>query len=224
MKHYFLIFSFFPLFMLSQSGKAQVVQSDEHMSQGTNPALIVEIDVQNSKLVEKAWKNFMKEYGGKTKKSKGSEWLTTGADIVGINGVNPMKIYAKTSAGSDNNVEHTVWFDLGDSYLESDQKKKYSEAEKMLESFALKCKIENTKLELSAAEKKLRTLENDLKRLKRQNDGYHKEIEQAEKRIEQAKENIAKNEEQQAEAAEIITLQKELLEEIKQRLKDFKHN
>jgi peptidoglycan hydrolase CwlO-like protein len=224
MKHYFLLFSLLSFLLLPQSGQSQVYQSDENMSQGTNPALVVEIEVQNSKLVEKVWKDFMKSYGGKTKKAKRGEWLTTGADIVGVNGVNPMNIYAKTSSGSDGHVQHTVWFDRGDSYLESDQKREYDEAEKMLLTFAQECKIENTNQELSAAEKKLRSLENDAGRLKRQNNSYQKEIEQAEKRIEQAKENIAKNEEQQIDAADRITLQKELLEEIKQRLKDLKNN
>jgi hypothetical protein len=212
------------LFLLPQSGKSQVFQSDEHMSQGTNPALVVEIDVQDSKLVEKVWKNFMKDYGGKTKKAKRGEWLTTGADIVGVNGVTPMNIYAKTESGADGNITHTVWFDLGDSYLESNRKEAYSEAEKMLLIFAQECKIENTDQELNDADKKLRSLENDLNRLQRQNSGYNKEIEQAEKRIEQAKENITKNEEQQTDTAEKINLQKELLDEIKQRLNDLKKN
>ncbi|TAK39769.1 MAG: hypothetical protein EPO28_10535 [Saprospiraceae bacterium] len=224
MKHYFLLFSLLSFLLLPQSGQSQVYQSDENMSQGTNPALVVEIEVPDSKLVENVWKDFMKSYGGKTKKSKNGEWLTTGADIVGVNGVAPMSIYAKTSSGSDGNVQHTVWFDRGDSYLESDQKKEYEEAEKMLLAFAQECKIENTSRELSAAEKKLRSLENDASRLIRQNEGYHKDIEQAEKRIEQAKEDIAKNEEQQADTAEKVSLQKELLEEIKQRLKDLKKN
>ena len=224
MKQIVSLLTFLLLSLIPQFVEGQIIVSDEHMSQGTNPALIVEIDVQNSKLVEKTWKDFMKSYGGKTKKSKGGEWLTTGADIIGINGVDPMNIYAKTKPGSDGNVEHSVWFDLGDSYLEEDQKNEFDEAEKMLMTFALQCRIKSTGLELSAAEKKLRSLQNDVDRLTRQNKGYHNDIEQAEKRIEQAKENIAKNEEQQADAADKVVLQNELLEEIKQRLKDLKNN
>jgi hypothetical protein len=202
---------------------AQVYEGDEPMSVGTNNSLTVLVEVSDTKITEEVWKSFMKDYGGKTKKNKGNEWLTTDAEIVAINGVNAMQIYARCKQGADGNVEHTVWFRVGeDDYLASNRKEQYAEAEKMLLKFAHEVKTEKTKRELEDAEKKLKSLNNDFDKLKRQNDGYHKDIEEAEKKIQMAKDNIVKNEEQQSDATQKIDLQTQLIEEIKRRLSELK--
>lgn len=205
--------------------RSQVFESDEAMVNGTQSAFIVTLETNDAKLAEKVWKNFMKDYGGKTKGVKGGkEDLTSGAEIVGINGVNPINVYSRTAASVEGNVEMIVWFDLGDEYLASNRRTQYEEAEKMLLKYALECKKEQTQNELDDAEKKLKALENDMDKLKRQNNSYHKDIEDAEKKIEQAKENIVKNDEQQVDTHQKIDLQKELLEEIKRRLSDLRKN
>ncbi len=222
----------FPLVILlmalaSNHVSAQLGMSDEEMSQGIQPAFIVEVEVDDSKLVENVWKSFMKDYGGRVKRVKGGsgEQVTTGASIAAIAAGKPLEIHSKTGKSQGGIVEHKVWFKVGEDFVDKyADKDAYEEAVKILEKFALECRIENTNRELSKAEKKLRQLESDLDRLKRQNDSYHRDIENYEKRIEQAKENIARNEELQSEAAENIKLQKEILEEIQQRLKDLRNN
>ena len=92
----------------------------------------------------------------------------------------------------------------------------------MLLKFAHEVKMEGTKQELGEAEKKLKSFENEMDKLKNKNNGYHKEIADAEKKIEMAKENIVKNEEQQADSTQKIDLQTQLVEEIKRRLSDLK--
>jgi hypothetical protein len=193
------------------------------MVAGTHNALTVEVEVSDAKLVMEVWKDFMKDYDGKTKKAKGGdEMLTTEAEIVGINGVNPLQIYARCADSPAGGVEHTVWFNLGDEYLSSNRQQQYAEAEKLLLKFAHEVKKEKTRRELDEAEKKLKDLTNDLDKLKRQNKGYHDDIAEAEKKIQQAKENIVKNEEQQTDTSEKIELQKQLTEEIKRRLDELK--
>ncbi len=203
---------------------ARVFESDESMSQGIQNAIVVELISKDGKLVENVWKDFMKDFGGKTKKSKGgkNEFTTTGAEMVAINGVKPLTIYSKTSDGAGGNMEMMVWFDMGDEYLESVHKSQFVEAESMLQKFAHEVKIESTKEELKEAEKKLRNIEGDLKQLERQNEGYHKDIENYEKKIIQAKEDIVTNEVQQEDTAQKIDLQKMLIEEIDRRLGDLK--
>ncbi len=202
---------------------SKVYQSEEKMVMGTNNALIVVLEVTSEKLVDKVWKDFLKDYGGKTKGAKGGkEDVTTGASIVGIGGVNPLTIYSRTSKNMDGYVELLTWFDLGDEYLSSNRRQNYEEAERMLLKFAHEVKTEGTKQELEDAEKKLKSFESEMSKLQRQNNGYHKEIADAEKKIETAKENIVKNEEQQADSTQKIDLQKQLVEEIKRRLSDLK--
>lgn len=201
----------------------KVYESEENMVNGPQNALIVTLEVTNEKLVEKTWKNFMKDYGGKTKGAKGGkEDMTTGAAIVGIGGVNSLVIYSRTAVNMDGYVELVTWFDMGGEYLDGSRKQQYQEAEEMLLKFAHEVKMEGTKQELEDAEKKLKTFENEMDKLKRQNNGYHKDIADAEKKIEMAKENIVKNEEQQADTTQKIDLQSQLLEEINRRLSELK--
>lgn len=211
----------------SEQSMAQITMSDEEMSQGMQPAFIVEVEVDDSKLVENVWKDMMKDYGGRMKRVKGGsgEQITTGADIAAINAGQPFEIYSKTEKSKGSTVQHKVWFKVADDFVDKyDNKDAYDEAVKVLEKFALDCKIAQTNGQLDDAEKKLRSLENDLDKLKRQNDGYHRDIENYEKKIEQAKDNIEKNEKQQVEVGDNIKLQKEILEEIQQRLKDLRNN
>ncbi|GIV30704.1 MAG: hypothetical protein KatS3mg029_0055 [Saprospiraceae bacterium] len=213
--------------IFARQTEAQITMADEEMSQGMQPAFIIEVDVDDSRLVGKVWDKFMDDYGGRTKRVKGGsgEQLTTGANIAAINAGKPMEIYSRTEKSEGGITIHKVWIKVGDVFIDKhNSPDAYKEAVKVLEQFALECKIAKTNEELADAEKKLRELENDLERLKRQNDGYHRDIENYEKRIEQAKENIKKNEEQQVEMAKNIELQKQILEEIRQRLKDLRNN
>lgn len=206
---------------------AQVSTNDEPMSQGIQPAYLVEIEVGNSRLVENEWKDFMDSYGGKTKSVKGnrSEKITTSADIVSVSAGKPLEVYAQTEKSQGNTTLHKVWFSIDGNYLDrntnSDANK---EAVKILEKFALQCKVTDTEQELKQAEKKLRQVESDLDKLKKQNVGYHRDIENYEKKIEKAKDDIKKNEQQQLDTAELIKLQNEMLKEIGQRLKDLRNS
>lgn len=209
----------------AQPSKSRVYESEESMADGTNNALIVELEVTSEKLVERVWKDYMKDYGGKTKGAKGGkEDLTTGAEIVGIGGVAPLNVYSRTTVNVDGYVELLTWFDLGEEYLASDRRSQYQEAENLLLKFAHEVKVEGTKNELEDASRKLKSFENEMDKLKRQNNGYRKDIEEAEKRIATAKENIIKNEEQQADSTQKVDLQKQLVEEINRRLEGLKKN
>lgn len=203
----------------------KVSESEESMSLGTHPSLTVTLDFADAKLADKVWKDFMSDYEGKTKKMKGGdENLTAEAEIVGINGVNPLEIYSRSQVVEEGgNVEFTVWFKMGgDEWLSSNRRSQYDEAEKILKKFAFAAKKEHTRLELEDAEKKLKSLDNEMSKLKRQNENYHQAIVEAEKKIELAKENIVKNEEQQGDTTQKIDLQKQLVEEIKRRLAEMK--
>ncbi len=227
MKNYLTLTIALLMSIFARQAEAQITMADEEMSQGIQPAFIVEVDVDDSRLVSKVWDKFMDDYGGRTKRVKGGggEQLTTGANIAAINAGKPMEIYARTEKNKGGPTIHKVWIKVGDTFIDKYKNPEaYKEAVKVLQQFILECKIAKTNEELADAEKKLRQLENDLDRLKRQNDGYHRDIENYEKKIEQAKENIKKNEEQQVEMAKNIELQKQILEEIRQRLKDLRNN
>ncbi len=228
----FSLFAFYPVFsqelemdtLVALQSRSRIIETTESMVNGTQSALMVVLEITDKKLADKVWKNFMKDYRGKTKRVKGGKENLTVVDIVGINGVSPINVYSRSETGMDGYVEMIVWFDLGDEFLSYNRRAQYEEAEKMLLKYALECKVENTSNELKDAEKKLKSLENEMDKLTRLNMNYHRDIEDAERKIEEAKQNIVKNEELQGDTTQKIELQKELVEEINRRLSGLRGN
>ncbi|MCB0679735.1 MAG: hypothetical protein KDC32_02055, partial [Saprospiraceae bacterium] len=52
--------------------QGQITESTRSMNMGSQNALILEIPNADDKLVEKWWKQYMKDYDAKTKRVKGS--------------------------------------------------------------------------------------------------------------------------------------------------------
>jgi len=199
---------------------AQVSEEEKAMSQGINNALVVNIPNTTTKIAERVWKNYAKQFSGKTKRNrKSEEWTTKGGKIEGIANED-LTVYAQIQSNNED-VELSMWVPMNDGYLSSEYKEEYEEATKMLDEFALEVRIETVKESLKTAERILEKSEKDLSKLKKDNDGYHKDIEDAEKRIENSEESLVTNEEDQKiavqnvrDAEDFFALEKDKLEEI----------
>lgn len=219
---YFL--SFILIFFLGKGGvQAQVQEDMRSMSQGTEPALVITIPGMDEKIVTDVWKEYIKDfYKGKTKwLRKEKEWMTDDVSIVAVGGSNTVDLYAVANqAGND--VEFSVWFDLGGAFLSSrSHPDRFEEAEKMMMRFGKEVSKASVALELDNQAKELKKLEAELKKLESANERYHKEIEKAKEIIKKAESDIIQNEQDQKAAAANIEKQKEVVEAVKKRLKDF---
>ena len=201
---------------------AQVSEEEKAMSQGIHNAVVVNIPTTTTKIAERVWKSYAKQFKGKTKKNKkAEEWKTTDGKIAGIGGSDPLTIYAQVQSNNED-VEVSLWVPMNEGYLtSSDYPDAYAEAEKMLNEYALEVRIETVKEELNGEEKTLGKLEKDLKKLKKDNEGYHKDIKNAEKDIENSEEGLVQNAEDQQVALknvriaeDFFEIQKDSLEEI----------
>ena len=192
------------------------------MSMGNHTALVLDIPDSESKFVDKLWKKYLSQEGTKvTKNRKSNEWISEPLQLRGVRNLGTVVLYAK-SEEIGNGVEHMVWFEIGDTYLNSrTHGSDYLEGEKFLMEFGLFVTREMIRLEMEAEEKALKELENKMNRLARQNDGYHREIKVARERIEQAENNIVENEQEQATTSTEIEDQKRRLEAIKQRMREI---
>ncbi len=202
---------------------AQISEEDRSMSQGVKNGFVLEIPNTNTKVVEKVWKKYVKQYSGKTKKDrKSDEWFTDNAiarDIAG--GLNAMDIYASIEDSGDG-VRFTTWYDLGGAYLNSyEHGEQVDEAQKMLMVFAIEVAKEMTRIELEQEEKRLKDLDNTLKKLVRAKEGYEKEIEAAKERIAKAEANIETNIKDQENTHDQIEAQKEVIKEVEEKLSDL---
>ena len=71
MKKQTLLFFLFSIFTITFS-VAQITESEQSMSQGVKNAFVLEIPNTTSKIVEKTWKKFSKDFKGKPKKDRSS--------------------------------------------------------------------------------------------------------------------------------------------------------
>lgn len=202
---------------------AQVREQTRSMSLGTEPALVMKIPNTNENVVGDVWQNYIKDaYRGKTKwDRKTKEWFTDDVSITAIGGSNTVDLYAAIDQ-SGQDVEFVLWCDLGGAFLSSSSHRdRYAEAEKMLAQFSMEVAKAGVQFELDDQEKELKRLEGELKKLQNANDRYHKEIEKAEEAIKKAREEIAKNEKEQEAALQNIEKQKQVVENVKKKLKKF---
>lgn len=177
---------------------AQVSEEEKAMSQGIHNAVVVNIPTTTTKVAERVWKSYAKQFKGKTKKNrKAEEWKTTDGKIAGIGGAEPLTIYTQIQSNNED-VELSLWIPMSEGYLSAtDYPTEYGEAEKLLNEYALEVRIETVKETLSGEEKSLGKLEKDLKKLKKDNEDYHKDIKTAERAIDNSEKGLVRNAEDQ---------------------------
>ena len=147
--------------------------------------------------------------------------LASGATINGINDSEPIEVYSRVDKTA-NGSRLTVWFGAGGVFVSSeDFPGDYSAAEKFLQDYAHEVAKELVVMEIEDEEKKMKSLESGMKKLKKKNDGFHKDIEKAKKAIAKAEENIEDNERKQKEQTSLLEKQKEVLEAVKDKLSEM---
>lgn len=202
---------------------AQVREESKEMSMGTRNALVIEIPGVDDKLAAEVWKDYTKDfYNSKTKwDRKKNEWVTADADIVALGMGKKLSLYATIDEEKDN-VIFSLWVDLGNSFVNSqDMPERYEEAEKLVMRYALELAQAKIKLDIREEEKNLEKMEDELKKLVGTQERYEREIEKAKEAIKKAEENIVENKKEQIDQAERIKAQKKAIEEIRKKLNDL---
>jgi len=200
---------------------AQVSEEEKAMSQGIHNAVVVNIPTTTTKIAEKVWKSYAKQFKGKTKKNrKAEEWKTTNGKIAEIGGSESISVYTQIQSNNED-VELSLWIPMTEGYLSStDYPDAYKAAEKMLNEYALEVRIETVKEELGGAEKTFGKLEKDLKKLKKDNEGYHSAIKNAEKDIENSEAGLVQNAEDQKVAVKNVRVAEDFFAVEKDKLEE----
>lgn len=209
------------LLSFQQLATAQLEESSKSMSTGVNNAIILDIPDSQSKIVEKVWKSYAKNFNTKTKKDKKSdEWVSTSPYLNGFNSqVDNLFVRIEDSG---ENTKLISWFEVEGSFIDSESNPvDFDAAQLMLMGFALEVAKEYTMMELEAEEKSLKKLETSLKRLKKDKDTYEKNIADFEKRILDTEKKIEENIFEQEKAKLDIESQLEVIEGVKQKLAEL---
>lgn len=158
-----------------------VTEGGANFSTGNQNALTVNVIGNTKSNVQDKWKSFLKEKKAETVKSSKSEIMGDNLQITEW-GNSTVDIY--TTFEEDKKTQTVVMhvaFDLGGSYLKSsEQKDKYSQAEKIVKDFAIKTSTDAINLKVKAEEKLLSKTESKYSKL--------------EKNLNSIKENVIDNE------------------------------
>lgn len=175
--------------------KAQDVREGvSSMSQGAENCFTMEIPAIDAKSAAKLWKNFAKDFGGKTKyDSKSEEFFTDDASIRSLSD-NTIDIYAQFKGSNKEANAIAVWFDLGGAYLSGDEHREKSfELRALLSEFYTAVEQELAEQALAQETKAYKKIEKEIKKLEKQNRKLEKNIEKAQDAILEAEQDIARN-------------------------------
>ncbi|QLH30487.1 MAG: hypothetical protein HWD63_14580 [Candidatus Parvibacillus calidus] len=152
------------------------------MSQGSNNALTVSLTDISVSDAEKVWKDFAKTFGGKIKyNKKEKEYFVDDASVPSVS-TNTIDLYSKAEkVGTE--VAYSVWFDLGGGYLSSTSNAAmYSNAVSFMKDFLREVERFKINEQLKIEMKSLEKLNDNLKSLTRDKEGYEKDIKKAEEK------------------------------------------
>lgn len=194
MKRFLIVLAAAIIMLPVQAQKTKVSESVEKIGDGKNNCLVVTITGANEDDVAKAWKDKMKDTGGKISGKK--EMFVDDASLPSVSS-NTIDIYSVIEE-KDGNVRFMVAFNLGGAYLNSKEHSSgYKSAEKMIYDFAVsqaksavEKKIEAQKDVISKTTKNIENLTKDNEKLAKDIEDYKKRIEDAEKSIEKNKSDI----------------------------------
>jgi len=194
MKRFLLILAAAAIMLPAQAQKTKVSESIEKIGDGKNNCLVVTIVGAGEDDVAKAWKDQMKDTGGKVSGKK--EMFVDDASLPSISS-NTIDIYSVIEEKSGD-VVFMVGFNLGGAYLNSKEHATgYKVAEKMIYDFAVaqskyavEKKIDEQKGVIAKTTKDVENLTKDNEKLAKDIEDYKKRIEDAEKNIENNKSSI----------------------------------
>ncbi len=209
--------------MISATGTAQISECTGVMSKGSHPCFSFTMDNMDERTAFQTFRSHVRsEYRTRVRRDRREDEFTASeVNIMSIHPTNELNIYAKFNEAGGS-VEVRVWFEMGDDFISTE---KYPQTEEgiiaFMENFKRALVREQTKEILSNQENELQSLERQLRRLKRDKDGYEGDIRDAEEAIKEARKNIEKNLQNQAEAEVSIQNQRNKIEQTKQKLREL---
>ena len=220
-----LILPFILIFVSITFISAQSVNEGmKSMSLGKQTSFQIDIDGADEDITEDVWKDFIKDYGKSKRNKKAREYYSIGSRVPLISGANNVDLYIRFDERV-NMTTATLWVDLGDSFVNSDEHPKEAQgAEEFLTNFYLAVRKEVIEKEMKAQDKIMGKMNKALRKLEKKNTGYHKDIEKAKEKIEKAEKNIEQNLKDQEDQRITIAQQKKVIEEIIERLNNLGRN
>lgn len=188
------------------------------MSLGANNGFTLDLPEYDYKFTLATWKDYLKDFRGKTKKVKRSSELFTDDATISYLATGSIDLYSLVEKVGNGSAVNT-WFDLGGTFIDTENQTEASEGvELFLNGFKKQLKVEQIKIELSAEEKELKSLEQRLKKLVNLHEKYNKEIENWKVKIAENENKITTNVRDQEDMESAIKGQKDRVKDVEVKL------
>lgn len=212
------------VFGLNTAVNAQYAEGERPMSMGMKNALSFDIQDLKASKAEDLWQDYVKQYGGKTRKEKKmKEYFTEGAKVYYIPGLSTVNVYARFEERGKTATEAIIALADGERFLSTAANaEQMKAANEFVRQFDVAIQKYKTNEKLQEEQKKLKNLESDLKKLVKENESLHKDIENYKDKIAKAETAISKNTGDQQKTASMITEQNAVVEKVKKDLDALK--
>lgn len=191
-----ILFIFLVPFVLSAQEKIEVIQKSVKMSQGEQPAYIVKVPQSNYEQVLKEWKKIIRQNTKSKIEENEHELFIQGTQISEISD-DPMNIYSAV-INVDSSVKILAVYEIDSTFFSFTEEQPDLQTEKthhhikhFMHDFAVNQYNYAVAVELSEAEKLLKTKNKDLKELGKQNEVYQKEMKESEQNIKNSEDLIS---------------------------------
>jgi len=232
MKQLIVIFIISIASYIQAQNEPKISEQIRSMSRGNVSAFVMELPgkVTAIKSVRKEWLDFVKSYKGKTSYNKKiDEVFTDNAFVKGMS-ENTVDISAKVVSKDEGTLELVVWYNLGVSYLSSQEHAAgVPVAAEMLKEFSKRVYANLLEEQLDAEQKALKLMNSGLKSIQKEATGFDKsiknygeQIKEIETKIVAVKEKEAINTEEQAKQKAIIDTQDKKIEDMKREIDSMK--
>ncbi len=167
------------------------------MSLGPYEGMTTTVAGADEKLAQSVWRDLMKQYGGKCKKSKIEKFKTEAIFIDGIGGADGLDVYAMFEEQGEA-VKTTVWItERGDFISPASAKRDVERFQALMNEYGQILCVESIQQDLDVEQKSMDKVEKELTQLEKAHQGYLDDIERAKKAIETAEKRIKENERDQ---------------------------
>ncbi len=206
------------------SANSQVTEDIVRMSQGEHNAYIITMEGADRKMVEKTWKDYMKEYGKVKHDKKSKEYYSVKTDIPFVSRSENLQVFLKYEERRGQTTGYIFFYD-GSGFVNPDDYPDESlQAEKFVEEYYYEVEKYVINKFLEDEEDKLKDLEKDLTKLEGKHRDYENDIEKYEKKIVEAEENIEKNLKEQDDMRYAVEKQRQQVEAVIEKLNSVGKN
>lgn len=190
-----IFFFLFPIFLIGQEN-IEVIQKSVKMSQGEQPAYIIEIPQADYDLVLKEWTKIIRKNTKSKFEELEHEMIIRGTQIHEIS-KNPMTIYSAV-INADSSIKvvavfeiDSIFFSFGEEKPDLQTEKTHHHIKNFMYDFAVDQYKYAVEVELSDAEKLLKTKNKELAELEKQNESYQKDVKENEQNIKNSEDLIS---------------------------------